>query len=115
MDEFFRLAVSKMSGWDFIIAFLIVLFDEYPIKTWIFKGAKKFKNLYKYAPIVIGAIVYLVIALITKEPIGTGLFHGATVGFAAMGYYDAILKRGKEEVGTDVKELNKAIEEEMKK
>ena len=115
MDEFFRLAVSKMSGWDFLIALGIVFFDEYPIKTWIFKGAEKFNKLYKYAPIVIGAIVYLIIALVLKEPIGTGLFHGATVGFAAMGYYDAILKRGKKEIGTDVKELNEAIEEEMKK
>ena len=115
MDELIKLAVSKMSGWDFIIAFLIVLFDEYPIKTWIFKGAEKFKALYKYIPIPIGAIVYLVIAFITKEPWYVGVLHGAVVGFAAMGCYDAILKRGKKELTTDVNNLNKAIEEEMKK
>ena len=115
MDELIKLAVSKMSGWDFIIAFLIVLFDEYPIKTWIFKGAEKFKKLYKFAPIVIGAIVYLIIALVTKEQWYFGLLHGAIVGFASMGCYDAILKRGKSEVTSDVENLNKAIEEEMKK
>ena len=115
MDELFKLAVSKMTGWDFIIAFGIVLFDEYPIKTWIFKGAEKFKKLYKYAPIAIGAVVYLVIALITKEQWYLGLFHGAIVGFASMGFYDAILKRGKQEVTSGIQNLNKAIEEEMKK
>lgn len=115
MDELIKLAVSKMSGWDFIIALGIVLFDEYPIKTWIFKGAEKFKKLYKFLPIALGAIVYLVIALITKQPWYLGLLHGAIVGFASMGCYDAILKRGKNEISSDVTNLNKAIEEEMKK
>lgn len=115
MEDLVRLAVNQMTGWDFIIALLIVLFDEYVIKTLIFKKNEKFKLLYKYAPIVIGAIVYLIIAFATKGVWYVGLFHGAIVGFASMGCYDAILKRGKKEITSDVSNLNKAIEEEMKK
>lgn len=115
MEDLIKLAVNQMSGWDFIIALGIVLFDEYPIKTWIFKGNEKFKKLYKYLPIALGAIVYLIIALVTKNQWYMGLFHGAIVGFASMGCYDAILKRGKNEISSDVTNLNKAIEEEMKK
>ena len=116
MEELIKLAVSRMSGWDFIIAFGIALFDEYIIKKWIFKENEKFGWLYKYvAPIGLGMIVYLVIALITKDVWYMGIVHGAIVGFASMGCYDAILKRGKKELKGGVENLNKAIEEEMKK
>lgn len=115
MDELIKLAVNQMTGWDFLIALAIVFFDEYPIKTWIFKKNEKFAWLYKYLPIALGAVGYLVFALITKQPWYAGLFHGAIVGFAAMGCYDVILKRGKKEITTDVQNLNSAIEEEMKK
>ena len=115
MDDLVRLAVNQMSGWDFLIALGIVLFDEYPIKTWIFKKNEKFKWLYKYLPIALGAVVYLVIALVTKNTWYIGLFHGAIVGFASMGCYDVILNRGKEGIKDGIETLNKEIEEEMKK
>lgn len=115
MEELIKLAVSRMSGWDFVIALGIVLFDEYIIKKLIFKSNEKYKLVYKFAPIVLGAVFYLVCALVTKEVWYMGLLHGAIVGFASMGCYDAILKRGTKELKDDATNLNKAIEEEMKK
>ena len=115
MDELLKFAIDKMTGWDFIIAFVIVLIDEYPIKTWIFKGDMKYKLLYKFIPIAIGAIIYLVYAIVTKNVWYLGLFHGALVGFASMGCYDAILKRGKKEGMQSLENINEAIKEEIKK
>lgn len=115
MDNLVKLAVSRMSGWDFLVALGIVLVDEFPIKTWIFKKQEKFSAIYKYAPIVLGILFYLIYALATKDVWYMGVIHGGVVGFASMGCYDAILKRGTKEGLEDMKDLNKAIEEEMKK
>ncbi len=115
IEAIVKFSVEHMSGWDFIIAFVIVLFDEYPIKTWIFKKDEKYKVLYKVVPIVLGVIGYLVYALITKSPWYMGLYHGAIVGLASMGCYDVILKTGKKKGLDGIKDMNKAIEEEIKK
>jgi hypothetical protein len=109
------LLAGQLSGWDFLIAGFIVLFVEFPIKTWICKKSENLWWLYKWAPVVLGAITYVVMALIQGTPWLTGAVHGLGVGFAAMGEYDLILKTMKQQglkSATDMNEaVKKAIEE----
>lgn len=111
-----KFSVEHMSGWDFLIAFAIVFFDEYIIKTWVFNKDARYKVIYKISPIVLGAITYLVLAL---TGVGStwymGLFHGAMVGLASMGCYDIILKTGMSKAKEGLADMSKAIEGEVKK
>lgn len=100
-----------MSYTDGAIILAIVCFVEWVIKGLICKGNEKYKLLYTFAPIVLGAIVYAVIAFITKVPVIPELIKGATYGFSAMGVYDAIVKIAKDKGGQSLKEL---IEEVIK-
>ena len=81
---------EQLTGWDFLIIGLTVLFVEFVVKL-IFKD-EKYKLVWKLSPIVIDAIVYVVIALISKGTWYTALIHGIAAGLAAMGSYDVILK-----------------------
>jgi len=87
MDIFGSLNLTWVDG---IIVIGIVLFVEFVIKKWICKGDNKYKAIYTFAPIVLGAIAYLIIALIEKNPWYTGLLKGVGVGLGTMGSYDAI-------------------------
>lgn len=115
MEAIVDYAVSHMSGWDFILAFALVLIDEYPIKKIIFKSNEKYKMVYKLAPIVLGTLAYLVYALVTKSTWYMGAYHGAMIGLCSMGCYDVILKTGKEKGMKGLEEINNAIKEEVNK
>lgn len=109
------LLAGQLSGWDFLIAGLIVLFVEYPIKTWICKSSEKLVWVYKWSPVVLGMIVYLVLALVQKTPVLTGIVHGLGVGFASMGSYDLILKTMKESGLKSIESTNEAVKEAIEK
>jgi len=101
---------ETLTGWDFLIAGLIVFFIEYPIKTWICKGSEKLAWLYnKVLPVVLGVGVYIVMALIQGTPWLNGALHGGVVGLASMGSYDLILKTMKEQGNKSAKETNEAV------
>lgn len=97
------------TGWDALIAGLIVLFDEFIIKRLIFKKSEKYALVYRYAPIALGVITYIVIALIQKVPVWDNVVLGFTVGLGAMGSYDAILKVLTEKGAEGIKAIIDAI------
>ena len=96
-----ELLSGQLSGWDFLIAGLIVMFVEFVVKL-IFKQ----KAVTKIAPIVLGAVVYLVLGFINGGVWYSQIFHGLIVGLAAMGSYDLLLKTMKEGLTADAKDLN---------
>ncbi len=100
-----------MTHIDGAIILAIVCFVEWILKGLICKNDPKYKLLYTFAPVVLGAIAYLVYALITNVAIGPMVLKGATYGFSAMGVYDAIVKIAKEKGGQGLKEI---IEEVIK-
>lgn len=59
-------------------------------KILIFKKDPKYKAIYTFAPVVLCAIGYLVVALIYKQPVWASIVTGAVLGFTSMGSYDAI-------------------------
>lgn len=104
-----NILTGQLSGWDFLIAGLIVLFVEFPVKTWICKGSEKLAWLYKGLPVVIGVAGYLILALVQGTPWLNGALHGLGVGLAAMGSYDLILKTMKEQGVKSAAETNEAL------
>ncbi len=98
---------EQLTGWDFLIIGLTVLFVEFVVKL-IFKD-EKYKLVWKLSPIVIDAIVYVVIALISKGTWYTALIHGIAAGLAAMGSYDVILKTMKESGIKSLTDTNEAV------
>lgn len=101
---------EQLSGWDFLIAGLIVLFVEFVIKR-IFKDGDKYKIVWKISPVVLGAIVYVVFSLIQKGEWYTAIIHGVVVGLTAMGSYDIILKTMKEAGTKSLNDTNNAVKE----
>lgn len=59
-------------------------------KIFIFKKDPKFKAIYTFAPIVLCAVGYLIVALIYKQPVLTNMVTGAILGLTSMGSYDAV-------------------------
>ena len=100
---------------DGIIVGLICLFVEFVIKKWICKSDVKYKKLYTYSPIALGAIVYTVIALIAKTPWSAGLIKGITIGLGTMGSYDAIITIIKNKGVSDVKGIGEDIAHQVEK
>lgn len=100
---------------DAVIAVLIVLFDEFIIKRLIFKKSEKFALLYRYAPIALGVITYIVMALVKKTPVWDGAALGFAVGLGAMGSYDAILKLLTEKGIEGIKAIIEAVLELLSK
>lgn len=81
-------------------------------KMFIFKSQEKYKLVYTFAPIVLSAIAFVVIALIQKTNVWAQLAVGASLGLTCMGSYDtlaAILKSWKtkspEEIAREVGEI----------
>lgn len=105
----------NFTGLDALIAGLIVLFDEFIIKRLIFKKSEKYALVYRYAPIVLGVITYIVMALIQKAPVWNNVMLGFAVGLGAMGSYDAILKLLTEKGVEGIKAIIDAILELLKK
>lgn len=108
MNEIIGLAAEKLTGWDFLIAGLIVLFTEYVIKN-VFKDGDKFKFIWKLAPVAIGAVIYVILAFIQKGVWYTSLAHGLLVGLTSMGSYDIILKTIKEAGVKSIQDANEAL------
>lgn len=101
---------------DGIIVALICLFDEYIIKKLICKSDEKYKMIYTLAPVVLGAIVYLVIALIgSASPWYVGLIKGLAVGLGTMGSYDAIMAIIKTKGINGIKEIGEDVAKEVEK
>lgn len=81
-------------------------------KKFIFKSQEKYKLVYTFAPVVLCAIAFVVIALIQKTDVWAQLAVGASLGLTSMGSYDAlaaILKSWKtkspEEIAREVGEI----------
>lgn len=110
MNAIISLAAERLTGWDFLVAGIIVLFTEYVIKN-IFKDGEKFKFIWKLAPVVIGAVVYVVLAFAQKGVWYTALAHGLFVGLTAMGSYDILLKTMKESAIKSVEDANNKAKE----
>lgn len=114
-----QLCSERLTGWDFLIAGLIVLFVEYVVKLVVSKSSEKIQKIvFKVSPVAIGLVLYILFAVFQKTDITTSALHGLFVGLTAMGSYDIILKtikeagvKGLEDVNQKVKE---AIEEDKK-
>jgi len=81
-------------------------------KKLIFKDNPKYKLVYTFAPVVLCAIAFVVIALVQKTDVWTSLAAGASLGLTCMGSYDAIaavLKSWKtkspEEIAKEVEDI----------
>jgi len=116
-QNMFALSAETLTGWDFLVAGLIVLFTEFVIKPLFKNTSEKTQNIVmKVAPVLLGGIVYLVLALVSKSATWhAGLIHGAAVGLAAMGSYDLILKTIKEAGMKGLKDTNEALKEAITK
>lgn len=106
MELFANLNLTWIDG---IIVALICLFDEYIIKKLICKSDEKWKAIYTYAPIVLGAIVYIIIALVNKTPWLAGMVKGIGIGLGTMGSYDAIMTIIKTKGVSDIKEIGDEV------
>lgn len=114
MENIVTLFAEKLTGWDFLFAGIIVLIVEYGVKL-IFKNAdeKTWNIVVKVAPIVLGVILYIVIALIQKNNVLNSILHGLFVGLTAMGSYDLILKTVKESGVKSVSDVNTSIKDAL--
>lgn len=111
MNQIISLAAEKLSGWDFIVAGIIVIAVEYCIKPLFKSTSEKTQSIVsKLSPIVLGALVYLVLAFIQKGTWYTSLAHGLLVGLTSMGSYDVILKTMKESGLKSVTDTNEAVQ-----
>jgi len=110
MDQILSLAAERLSGWDFMIAGIIVLAVEYCIKPLFRKTDEKIQGIIcRLSPIALGALAYLVIALVQKSAWHVGLVHGLLVGLTSMGSYDVILKAMKESGQKSASDANDAV------
>lgn len=110
MNQIISIAAEKLSGWDFIVAGLIVLAVEYCIKPLFRSTSEKTQNIVnKLSPIVLGAVIYLLLAVIQKGTWYTSLAHGLLVGLTSMGSYDVILKTMKDSGLKSVTDTNDAV------
>ena len=95
-----------------IVVIAVVVIVELA-KKFIFKDDKKYTLLYTFAPVVLSAIAFVVIALIQKTDVWTALAAGATLGLTCMGSYDAlaaILKGWKDKSPAEIaKEVDEII------
>lgn len=80
-------------------------------KKFIFKDDKKYKLVYTFAPLVLCAIAFAVIALIQKTDMWTSLAAGASLGLTCMGSYDAIAAVLKSWKDKSPAEIAKEVEE----
>ena len=90
-------------------------------KKLIFKSQEKYKLIYTFAPVVLCAVAFVVIALIQKTDVWAQLAVGASLGLTCMGSYDAlaaILKGWKDkspaEIAKEVEEIIGKKEVEQK-
>ena len=60
------------------------------LKIYVFKKDPKYKAIYTFAPVVLCAIGYLIVALVNKEPVWSNITAGAVLGLTSMGSFDAI-------------------------
>lgn len=72
-----------------IIVIVVVAIVEL-VKKYIFKDQKQYKLIYTFAPVVLCAVAFIVMALIQKTDVLTALGTGAALGLTTMGSYDAI-------------------------
>lgn len=115
MNSLTSFAAERLSGWDFLIAGIIVLIVEYAVKLIFKKASEKTWNIVmKVSPPVLGMIGYLAIALVQKQSISTSVLHGLFVGLTAMGSYDVILKTMKETGSKSMTDANTAVEKALK-
>lgn len=80
-------------------------------KKFIFKDDKKYKLVYTFAPVVLCAIAFAMIALIQKTDMWTSLAAGASLGLTCMGSYDAIAAVLKSWKDKSPAEIAKEVEE----
>ena len=59
-------------------------------KKFVFKDDPKYKLIYTFAPVVLCAIAYVIIALVQKTDVWASLALGASLGLTCMGSYDAL-------------------------
>lgn len=71
------------------VVIVVVAVTEF-VKKVILKDDKKYNLIYTFAPVVLCAIAFVVIALIQKTDVWTALAAGATLGLTCMGSYDAL-------------------------
>lgn len=93
-----------------IIVIAVVAIVQF-IKNVICKGDEKYKLLYTFAPIILCALAFFIMALIQKTDIWSALLTGGALGITCMGSYDAlvaILSGWKDKTPT---ELAKEVEE----
>lgn len=109
----FTLSAERLTGWDYLVAGLIVLFIEFIIKK-IFSD-KKYEPVWKFGCIILGAVFYLILSIIQKGVWYTSMIHGIFVGLTAMGSYDAILAAMLNSGKKSIEDANKAVEEAIKK
>ena len=103
----------EITIFDAIILAVCVAIVEWPIKKWIFKKNEKYKLLYTYAPTVLMAIAYLIIALIQKTPVFTEVLKGFSIGLASMGSYDFIVNLLQNKGASSYTEIGEAIKEKL--
>lgn len=80
-------------------------------KKFILKDDKKYKLVYTFAPVLLCAIAFAVIALIQKTDMWTSLAAGASLGLTCMGSYDAIAAVLKSWKDKSPAEIAKEVEE----
>lgn len=73
-----------------IIVIAVVAIVQF-IKNVICKGDEKYKMLYTFAPVVLCALAFVIMALIQKTDVWTALLAGGSLGFTCMGSYDALV------------------------
>ena len=104
-----KLAGVEITGWDGLIAIIIVVFVEFVVKTICTKCSisdNAWSVVVRLTPIGLSIVAYFVIALIQKSSIPTALIHGLGIGLTASGSYSSLVKLAKETFKKGVKTAN---------
>lgn len=115
--DIMSVAAEQLTGWDFLVAGLIVCITE-----WGFKPAMKnvperiYDMVVRLIPVVLGLVAYILLCLVQKTGAWyTSALHGAVVGLTSMGSYEVILEAVKNSGKKSLSDVNEAVKDAVEK
>lgn len=111
------LTSGQLTGWDFLIAGIIVCITEWLFKPLLKKVPEKtYDMIIRIIPIVLCLVFYVVLFFIQKNGAWyTSALHGIVVGLTSMGSYEVILETVKKAGLKGITDVNNAIKDALEK
>ncbi len=115
--DIISLAAEQLTGWDFLVAGIVVCITEWGFKPIMKKVPDKiYDMIIRLIPVVLGLIAYMLLFLIQKTGAGyTSALHGIVVGLTSMGSYEVILEAVKKSGSKGISDVNEAVKDAVEK